>query len=312
MKWVLILFFISFSSTSYSQIQNIDSFIIAFNNLRSQDIRRNQEEYFRLFPKSYTDFIQVFGDGYEIKGILGEQYQLYVPQYFALFEISEEEKMRAWIDIAIEGEWALGATSDFAYILRNKVLTNTALVYGILSSKSSSQIECFYRFLFQNVNMEFLNLPKELSDYKEIDREYYNSMNSGLNLAIQDSSIIVKRYLYKYSTRFCAIGNLMVNMMEQLKIYFYSRKNNVHTVNPGYQTKNSASNAYTEVIAQLVNIQIEIGEEGISPYLQIANGVKDLLNREFLPGDNFQEPEDWINNTVLKVNLIKEELCKQN
>ena len=137
-------------------------------------------------------------------------------------------------------------------------------------------------------------------------------MNSGLNLAIQDSSIIVKRYLYKYSTRFCAIGNLMVNMMEQLKIYFYSRKNNVHTVNPGYQTKNSASNAYTEVIAQLVNIQIEIGEEGISPYLQIANGVKDLLNREFLPGDNFQEPEDWINNTVLKVNLIKEELCKQN
>ena len=117
MKWVLILFFISFSSTSYSQIQNIDSFIIAFNNLRSQDIRRNQEEYFRLFPKSYTDFIQVFGDGYEIKGILGEQYQLYVPQYFALFEISEEEKMRAWIDIAIEGEWALGATSDFAYIL---------------------------------------------------------------------------------------------------------------------------------------------------------------------------------------------------
>lgn len=162
---------------------------IVYQNLTSSYGGIYEQEYFDAFPKSFSSFVEVFGnlsDSNDFKPApLYNESHLYVQAFFNLESIDESNYLNRVIDICIEGDWDADAVNYFQHGTREKVKQSVERFSQLLSERNDKEIKSFWHFYFDEPH-PFKEMPKELEQIKEFDKRIYSLMLPALEEVQQE------------------------------------------------------------------------------------------------------------------------------
>lgn len=186
MKKLITIIFIPLFIQLNGQSNNSVELKNALIELKNDNNISNQQKYFELFPNSFTELLNMFGfeNG---KGAPLYDGSEYIQAFFQLDSISEAKYMKKWVDISINGHWDTDAVSHFQFHLRLLVLEKTNLTYQVLKKYTHKEIESFFYFFFNEIHPQYESIPSQFEKFKNLDRDFYDIILTGLKKAIKDS-----------------------------------------------------------------------------------------------------------------------------
>jgi len=154
-----------------SSAKCIDS---AFGNIISRnDIEDNTESFYQCFPKTFDNFVSVFGySDLDTAGPLAENDKAYDFIDF-FFELSESNgQHNDVIQLSVEGFWQIDNVAYLQHMLHSFVTKNLDESINELSKLSPRELESFWFFYFDG-QTPLREMPKELSALKAKNLDVY-------------------------------------------------------------------------------------------------------------------------------------------
>jgi hypothetical protein len=149
-----------------------------------------KKQFFDCFPNTFKELDELYGDHYDAdhkSALLNDQAERHIADLFNnLNNINDTLYYRKIVSIAICGHWDADAINFFQHGLRNKVLSNPALIVLVLKGLSNDKIQSFWYFYFDGPIVK-KQIVEPLQKVKTIDSKIYDLMIKGHDDALKQN-----------------------------------------------------------------------------------------------------------------------------
>ncbi len=146
--------------------------------------KNNHFSFFKLFPNTYNEFLDLYGYNYEIEknNILSPYSEAHIRFFFQCYELNEEKFIPKLFNLVKNGKWEADAPSYLQEFLINFILKNPSEVVEYLNNQNENDVSGFWYFVFDGSS----------KNDKQV-RELFKSLYEKINLIDSNQGEILKK-----------------------------------------------------------------------------------------------------------------------
>lgn len=163
-------------NTTYSQCIDISHKIDTLKKIEL--IPENANVFISFFPDNYYEFHNIFVKPEDPFFNFRNSKKQIIFFFKECKNIDEKEFYEKIIRISVGNSWKADCTTLLQIEIKKELIKNTKEIVDVLKLKSNAIVRAFFYFVFDDMTLSSVNIPRELILIEQYDKRIYRILNS--------------------------------------------------------------------------------------------------------------------------------------